>query len=145
MATGAFMNRVAAPADEEVRAVPGPAAAFSARLDGWVHETYGLRGEWTWSGKNSGWAMRYRRSGKSLLWLHPLPGAVKALVVVGPSVFDEAMALDLSPRVAAALRDAHPYPDGRWLFLGIESDREVVDLQRLIALKSPPPHRRRAG
>ncbi len=60
-------------------------------------------------------------------------------------VFDEAMSLDLSPRIETALRDAHPYPDGRWLFLGVESDEEVVDLQRLIALKSPPPRRRRAG
>ena len=145
MATGAFMDKSAAPTDEEVRAALGPAAAWWAALEGWVRETYGLAGEWKWSGRDSGWAMRYRRSGKSLLWLHPLPGTVKALVVVGPSLFDEAMSLDLSPRIETALRDAHPYPDGRFLFLGVESDEEVIDLQRLIALKSPPPRRRRAG
>ena len=143
MATGAFLDRAAPPATEELTAALGPARAWWHALDGWVHDTYGIAGEWNWSGKDSGWAVRYRRSGKSLLWLHPHPGAVKALVVVGPTVFDEAMELGLTPRVEASLRAAHPYPDGRWLFLAIESDAVVADLERLIALKSPPPRRPR--
>jgi len=50
-----------------------------------------------------------------------------------------------SASTRAAWDAARPYPDGRWLWLDVVDDRVVTDIERLVALKSPPPKRRRVA
>jgi hypothetical protein len=142
-AVGAFMDRERPPTEPELAAALGPAAGPWTDIAAWVVTTYGIAGEWDFSGKETGWAMRFRRSGRSLLWLFPRPGSVRALVVVGPAIYGEARSLGLAPATADALRDAHAYPDGRWLYVTADSEAVVADIRRLVALKSPPPRRPR--
>jgi hypothetical protein len=70
-------------------------------------------------------------------------GEVRALVVIGPTAWAKVGDADLSPAVRAAWDAAHPYPDGRWLWLPLTDAAVVADVQRLVALKSPPPKRPR--
>jgi hypothetical protein len=88
--------------------------------------------------------MRYRRSGKALFTLIPRRGGVQALVVVGPTVWAAAGDVELSPATRAAWDLAHPYPDGRWLWLDVASDAVAADIECLVTLKSAPPKRRKA-
>jgi len=45
------------------------------RLVAWVRSTYGLAGEPLFGGRDDGWALRFRRSGRSLMTLIPGPPA----------------------------------------------------------------------
>lgn len=66
-------------------------------LTRWLHETYGIDGELTWTDDETGWVLRYRRSGRALTTLRPgEAGGIGALVVVGPSIVDEALVAPLS-------------------------------------------------
>jgi len=137
------MDRCRPPTQPELAAALGAAASRWADITAWVVTTYGVSGEWDFSGKESGWAVRFRRSGRSLLSLFPRPGSVRALVVVGPAIYEEARTLGLAPATADALRDAQTYPDGRWLYVTADSEAVVADIRKLVALKSPPPRRPR--
>lgn len=128
----------APPHDALVEAV-GPARDRWLRLEAWLHDTYGLDGEPIFFGRDSGWCVRYRRGGKALLTLIPGDAAFRTLVVVGPSAWQAAGSLELSPRTKAAWDGARPYPDGRWLWLDVDDDATVEDVEHLVALKSPPP------
>lgn len=143
---GAFLDSTAAPPSEgEIAAAVGPTWPLWQRLQAWVGATYGVSGEPLFTGREHGWALRFRRSGKALLTLAPrAEGGFRALVVIGPSHWDAVEALPLTPRVRATWTQAKPYPDGRWIFTEVPDGATVRDLEQLIALKSPPPKRLRA-
>jgi hypothetical protein len=143
MADGAFLDPTRAPSRTALADALGDRLHLWDRLASWIEATYGVEPEPLFYGRDSGWVVRYRRSGKSLVTMLPMRHGMKVVVVVGPSVADQVPGLDLQPAVRRAYRSAHPYADGRWLNLAVEDPRDVDDITRLIALKSPPPRRPR--
>ncbi len=141
---GAFTDRAAMPGRGELVDALGDRLAPWDRLAGRIEASYGIDPEPLWFGKDAGWVVRYRRSGRSLLVLLPEPGRVRALVVVGPAAYPAVVALDLGPAVRTSLESAHAYPDGRWLWLDVTTEAIADDVLRLVAAKSPPPRRPRA-
>jgi hypothetical protein len=115
-------------------------------LTRWLRDTYGLDGELAWTDEDSGWVLRYRRNGHALTTLLPdAAGGFGALVVVGPSILDAALAAPLAETTRDALEFAKSYADGRWLWLKVTEPVVVDDVKTLVLLKSPPPTRRRPG
>ena len=111
-------------------------------LTGWLRNAYALEGEIAWTDEDSGWVLRYRRNDRALVTLFPTAdGGFSALVVLGPSIWGSVDNLELGPATWAAFNDATPYADGRWLWLRVTGPETVKDIQRLVALKSPPPRR----
>jgi len=141
-----FSDRDHAPRPEAFIEAVGPEAARWRALTGWLADRYGLAGEPYWDGAATGWCLRYRRGGRSLLTLIPRDDAFRALVVVGPSAWAAAAGADLGQVVRSAWDGARPYPDGRWLWLDVADDETVAGIEALVALKSPPPrHPRRSA
>lgn len=142
---GAFLDPAGPPDEAAIRATLGPAWSLWQRLSDGIGARYGVRGEPLFAGRDSGWAVRFRRSGKALLTLAPqADGGFRALVVIGPSAWQAASAVELGPVLSSAWESAKPYPDGRWLFVPVADEQTAADVERLIALKSPPPRRPRA-
>lgn len=121
----------------------GPTRRHWLRLVEFAQSQYGVEGERMPERGEIGWSLRFRRSGKSLFTLIPRVGGFTALVVVGPSAWEAAETLDLAPQTRVAWDAAHPYHDGRWLWLDVTSERVAHDVERLVTLKSAPPKRRR--
>jgi hypothetical protein len=48
---------------------------------------------------------------------------------------EKAQGMKLSKNVQQAIARAHPYPEGRWLFISVESEKDLRDIQRLVALR----------
>ncbi len=140
---GAFLDRDAPPSRDDLARVLGDALPMWDRVAGAIEAAYGIAPEPLRFGRESGWAVRYRRAGRSLVVLLPEPGAVRAVVVLGPSIQPLVEGLSLDPSVRAAFESAHAYPDGRWLRLDVTSARIADDVVRLVMLKSPPPKRPR--
>jgi hypothetical protein len=142
---GVLLDRDAVPSVEDFPAACSLERRRCADLVSWVGSTYGVVGEPLFSGRESGWTLRFSRSGKALLTLLPLAGGgLRALVVVGPSAWEAVANAELSEPIRVAWAAAHPYPDGRWLWPIVDSDAVVEDIKRLVVLKSPPPRRPRA-
>lgn len=137
-----ILDRSAPPSRAALLSAIGPARRHWIRLEEFVRAQYGLEGETIQSGGDA-WSMRFRRSGKALFTLIPRGGGFTALVVVGPSAWDAAAQLDLTAQTKAAWEAAHPYHDGRWLWLDVVNENVAADVERLVRLKSPPPTRRR--
>ena len=141
---GAFCDPASPPSGVELRTHLESAWPRWRGLEDWIGDRYGIRGEPLFTGRDSGWAVRFRRSGKALLTLSPqAAGGFRALVVIGPSAWSGVADLQLGPALREAWANARPYPDGRWLFVPVDDDRTVDDIQRLVELKSPPPRRPR--
>ncbi len=140
---GAFLDRSAAPGRAELALALGDRLPLWDRIAAAIESTYGVAPEAWFFGRESGWATRYRRSGKALVALLPALNALDAVVVVGPSVLPAALAIPLGPAVRAALEAAHDYPEGRWVRVEVTTEAAADDVVRLVAVKSPPPRRPR--
>lgn len=145
MTTGVWLDRAAQPEAPAMASGLGDEGRRRwSMLTAWLASTYGLEGQPVWGGADDGWVLRVRRSGKSLVTLSPCAGdGFSALVVIGPTAWPAVETLDLTEATKAAFRAAKPFPDGRWLWLRVDDDAVVADVEALIALKSPPPRRMR--
>ncbi len=127
----------APPTRATVRELVGPAAPWWDRLCERV-ETMGARGSFTWDGPKHGWSLKYHRAGRPFVTLSPGEGGFKAIVILGRAQVDEVPTLPLGPRVRGIFGDARQYPDGRLLFIPVESAADVADIVTLLATKLPP-------
>ena len=49
------------------------------------------------------------------------------------------MGLALGQNVRKAIEDAHPYPEGRWLFIKVASKHDLDQVKQLLTVKAPLP------
>ncbi len=138
MAPTAFMDREHRPAESEILDVLGPSASLWERLTTYIDEAYGIEPTFVPPSKNYGWDVKYRKGGKTLVSLTPDREGFTALVVLGEKETEAARRLELGEHVSAVFDDARQLRDGRWLFVAVESARDVEDLERLLAVKRRP-------
>ncbi len=137
MSIGLFTDKSRQPADAEVR------EAIGARLPLWqdivrfIRETYPTQEDFKFLyGKPYGWALRFRVKGQVLTSLYPTQGGFTAQVNLSPEAVEQAQSEGLGHAVQQAIERANPYPEGRWLFVRVESGEDVRDVQRLLALRA---------
>ena len=143
MAKGAFTDKEHEPTMEETLATVGSKRALWEDLTRFIADNYRVHGDFRFYGKNYGWALRFRKAGKALVSLYPGQDSFTVQLIIGPTQAEEAFRLALGKNARKALEDAHPYPEGRWLFIGVESEQDLADVQRLLTAKSRPVKRRK--
>jgi hypothetical protein len=48
---------------------------------------------------------------------------------------EKALNMNLGKSVQQAIARAHPYPEGRWLFIPVESEKDAQDIRNLLVLR----------
>lgn len=137
MATEPLFDSGTPPTHDTVRAIVGAASAMWDQLVGRV-EAMGARATFTWDGPKYGWSLKCTRAGRPFVTLSPMEGSFKALVILGRAQVDEVPALPLGPHVRGIFEAARQYPDGRWLFIPVETAADVADIVALLETKLPP-------
>ncbi|MBN1401495.1 MAG: DUF3788 family protein [Anaerolineae bacterium] len=86
-------------------------------------------------GQRYGWARRFRLRRQFLASLYPTEGGVTVQINLGPEAVERAQAMGLGQGAQEAIARAHPYPEGRWLFIPVATADDIRDVQRLLALR----------
>ena len=91
-------------------------------------------------GKYGLYAMMHRQAGRSLCTLYVNEGYFTLLIVLAQKEQQvyEAAETAFMPQIQTAYSDAHPYPDGRWLFINFCDEDCMADIRRLLAIKRAP-------
>ncbi len=136
MGVGLFTDKGHQPTDAQVLEAISPKLSLWHALVHFVREQYPVQEDFKYLyGKNYGWALRFRVKGKLLVSLYPTQGGFTAQVNLSSDAVEEAQRIKVSKNVRQAIERAHPYPEGRWLFIPVESENDVRDIQRLLALR----------
>lgn len=138
MTPTAFMDREHEPSRAEIADALGAVASLWESLTAYVVSRYDVEPTYGAPSKRYGWDVKYRKGGRTLLSLTPDEGRFTALVVLGGAEARAARELDLGEHVRAVFEDAEQLHDGRWLHILVESERDVQDIQVLLALKRRP-------
>lgn len=138
MAIGWFLDKTKPPTEGEIRAALGASHPHWERLLGFIEENYAIPPEMNYGGSKYGWNLWYRKSGKSLASLYPQQGHFVAQVVLGKDQVEKAMQLSLGEKVGKMVRETPQFHDGKWLFIPVDSARDVEDIEQLLLLKKRP-------
>jgi hypothetical protein len=135
MAHGAFTDKRHAPSEQEISRRLGKSAPLWNLLIAFVREELSTREDLKFYGVNYGWALRFRHHGKALISFYPGTGAFEAQIILSEGAVQRALRMPLGARYHLKIRSAHPYPEGRWLFLDVLSPSDVKRIEELILLK----------
>ena len=137
MSIGAFTDKKQQPTEEEILTMIGPKLRLWEELIQHIRESYPTEEDFKFLyGKKYGWALRFRIRKQLLTSLYPAGGGFTAQVNLSPEAVERALAMQPGKNVRDAIARAHPYAEGRWLFIPVESKDDVQDVKRLLALRA---------
>jgi hypothetical protein len=95
--------------------------------------------EWLFGGQKYGWTLRFKKS-KSFCSFVPERRRFKVLLVFGGA--ERQKVERLLPALASHVREDYEksttYHDGKWVLIGVDSDKVLSDIKQLLALKRQP-------
>jgi hypothetical protein len=135
MSVGAFTDTQHAPTPQQILAMVGRRQLAWENLTQFVREKYACQEDFGFYGKNYGWAVRFRRSGKALISLYPAKDSFTVQIILSETAVAQALTLKIGQHVRRILEAAHPYAEGRWLFIPVKTVKDIKDIQLLLGLK----------
>jgi len=138
MAIGIFTDKSHQPTEQEIQEAIGEAYPFWERLLRFIQTNYQIPGEMSFGGKNYGWNLWYRKSGKSLTSLFPQQDSFIAQIVLGREQSEKAASLELGQTVGRLVGETPQLHDGKWLFIPVSEEPDAQDVERLLLLKRRP-------
>jgi hypothetical protein len=136
MGIGTFVDRKHRPTTKDILASIGHKRRLWERLAQFVTDNYRAKDDMAFYGKNYGWTVRYRTGGKALVSMYPGNGEFSVQIVLSRAAAKEAVSLKLGKNVKSALASTHEFPEGRWLFMRVESEQDSDDVEKLLLVKS---------
>ena len=137
MSIGLFTDKSSQPTDAQVRDAVGAKLPLWQELIRAIRERYSVQEDFKFLyGKKYGWALRFRIKGQLLVSLFPTQGGFTTQVNLSPDAIEKAIAMKMSKNVQQAIARAHPYPEGRWLFIPVETEEDLNDVQRLVEMRA---------
>jgi hypothetical protein len=137
MGIGIFSDKKLRPMDAEVVATIGNKLPLWHELIRYIHEKYPVQEDFKFLyGKNYGWALRFRIKEQLLTSLYPVKDGFTVQINLSSEAVEKAQRLNPGKNVQQAIAQANSYPEGRWLFISVESEKDLKDIQRLLALRA---------
>lgn len=137
MSIGFFTDKHHEPSDEEIRQTIGAGFSLWNELIQFIRGTYTPVEDFKFLyGEPYGWGRRFRLKGKLLTTLYPTRGGFTAQIILNPQAVDAALAMPLGTNTRQAIEKANPYPEGRWLFIPVQSAADLDDVRRLLELRA---------
>jgi hypothetical protein len=144
MGVGLFADKNHRPTEAEILKAIGPRLSIWHELTHFIREKYSVQEEFKFLyGDKYGWGLRFSTKGKLLVSLYPVQGGFTVQIILRPEAVQKAQSLKVGKNVRKAIARAKPWPEGRWLFVPVESEKDLRDVQQLLALRVEPKRPRK--
>ena len=146
MSYSAFTGKHREPTTMEILDALGPMAKTWGAFRQHLRETYAVQEDCKFMyGKKYGWALRFRQRGRLLTSLYPASGAFIVQVILSGAALEQAQSSELGKNARQAIEAANPYPEGKWLFVRVDSRTDIKDARNMVALKHAALANRKAA
>lgn len=136
MSIGIFTDKENYPTDNQILEVLGKKKKAWIEFTEFIRENYSKQEDMRFYGKNYGWALRFRKSGKALISFYPAKDSFVVQIILKNSDADTTLAGTINENIKKIIREANPYSEGRWLFIPIKSAKDIKDVKYLLTLKN---------
>ncbi len=132
MSKGIFTDKNRKPGPKDIEVTVSRALGNWKELNEFLRSTLKLKGELKFYGVNYGWAIRYSKSGKSVIALYPAKDSFTVQIILKREQVKAALTHKLSPGTKDAVNRAHEFNEGRWVYLTIDDKSDLVDILTLV-------------
>jgi hypothetical protein len=137
MSKGVFTDKTHRPTETEVIEAISTVKTLWNNLTSFIEDNYKIAGEYKFYGKNFGWALRYRKSGRVLISLYPGKDEFMVQIILNGGEVEKALKLDLTPDTRKIIEETAPIREGKWIYLNVNPEKDVNDIKNLISVRSP--------
>jgi hypothetical protein len=137
MSKGVFTDKNHKPTEKEVYDAVSSVKPLFDGLINFIEETYKIKGEFKFYGKNFGWALRYRKSGSVLISIYPGNDEFMVQIILNKEEVENALKLDINPETRKIIVETSPIREGKWIYLRVDSNTGLKDIKNLILIRSP--------
>ncbi|HEX2755533.1 MAG TPA: DUF3788 family protein [Candidatus Limnocylindrales bacterium] len=132
----AFVDKASQPTDDAVERGLGVAAPFWLALRSGIAVAFAPVDEgWTYSGRKHGWALRLRQRDRSILYLTPLAGGLRASLALPERAVPVALDAGLPATIRAIVATAVSNSEGRAVRIDVRSDEDVAGVLALARIR----------
>jgi hypothetical protein len=136
MAFSAFEDKNHEPTDQEVDEVLQGTAHLWAELKTAIASRHKpVVEDWSYSGKNWGWALRLKCKKRVILYLTPCEGFFYAGFALGEKAVAAAHESDLMSPVISLIEGSQKYAEGRAVRLEVRTPEDVENVVSIAAIK----------
>lgn len=135
-----MLNGDAKPTGDDNAELIGERISLWKDVQRYLEERYDFTPEMVFYGKKYGWAIRYRKSGKTLCSLFPEKGAFTVLIVLGTKEVEKTISMidELSPEVRTLFENTEQLRDGRWFWMRVTKRIDIESIKLLLGAKRKP-------
>lgn len=94
-----------------------------------------LKGEYKFYGINYGWALRFNKSGKSVIALYPGKDDFMAQIILNKNQVDAALVQTHNPAFLKIIHDTESIKEGKWIYLSIDETVNLDDVFTLVTIR----------
>jgi hypothetical protein len=94
-----------------------------------------LKGDLKFYGINYGWAIRFKKSGKSIAALYPDKDRFTVQIILNKCQVDSALLTDMDFKIIEKIRDQEAIHEGKWIYLQVDKETDLNDILKLIDIR----------
>lgn len=132
MSKGIFTDKNEKPSARAIETAVGGAGGSWKELNELLVSTMKLKGELKFYGVNYGWAIRYAKSGKSIVALYPDKDGFIAQIIMKRAQLEAAYEQGVSDSTKEAANRATDFNEGRWVFIHVDGKSGIDDVVTLV-------------
>jgi hypothetical protein len=137
MSKGIFTDKSHKPSAKEVLMNISDAKPLWDDLNSYIEDNYKIKGEYKFYGKNFGWALRYRKSGRVLISLYPGKDEFMIQIILNAKEVESALELDITEETRKIITSTSQIHEGKWIYLQVTPNNSLNDIKNLILVRSP--------
>jgi hypothetical protein len=132
---GFFITKTLRPTDSDILKIIGSAKNNWDFILAHLRSDLKLKGDFKFYGINYGWAIRFNKSGKSIVALYPDKDCFTVQIILNKYQVDSALLTDLDAGIIEAIRDKQAIHEGKWIYLKIDKDTDLQDILKIIDIR----------
>jgi hypothetical protein len=140
MAYERLLNKGNKPTKDEIENAIGERLSHWLEIHQYIEKNYDVIQELVFFTKKYGWAVRYRRQGKTMAYFFPEQGAYSVLLILGKKEAEEVESIKdkFSKEIQRIFDNTEQLHDGRWLWIRVLTKLDVDSIKLLLSAKRKP-------
>jgi hypothetical protein len=135
MPANAFIGKTKPPADGELAAELGGAKAHWDRLLADLQAEFELTREWNSYSPKAGWALRWKREKRNIVYLSPCRECFLASFALGDRAVAAAREANLPKPVVKIIDEAKRYAEGTAVRIEVKGAKDLAVVRKLVGIK----------
>ena len=136
MSYGIYTDRKQRPTEDEVAKIVSSKYDLWKNLITFINRKYKTKSEYKFYGKNYGWALRFNKSGKSLIAFYPGNNEFTVQIILNKEQIYKALKSEISKKIISIIKSTSFVHEGKWLFIRITNKNDLNEIKTLLQIRA---------